>query len=73
MSNLHAAGLSKATALTAEQCEIIQAAAGLLELLERVVPPTTIHYAVEQIRVPLQVLITQAVRVKTNDFRGDRA
>jgi hypothetical protein len=51
---------------TPEQAELIAEANRLMGVVDRVVPRTTIHYAVEQLRAALETLQRNAPRILTH-------
>jgi hypothetical protein len=50
-----------------QQAQIAEEAEELLYLLEKLVPRTTVHYAVEEVRVDLHKLIRLAHTIKTQE------
>lgn len=52
---------------TPQQAEIAEKADELLQALDRLVPRTTIHYAIEEMRLNLTALIRIAHTIKTED------
>ena len=57
--------------MTPQQERIVAEVRALLSTLDEVVPETTSHYAVEDVRRSLRVLTHQAGRVITRDVKAD--
>lgn len=56
--------------VTLDQASIVEKAGDVLDALDAVVPDSTVHYAVEEARRALRVLIREAHGVKTNDRKA---
>lgn len=54
--------------MTAQQQQVFEAGKNLLDVLEEVVPHTTIHYAVEQVRLDLRTLLRLVDDLRTEDY-----
>lgn len=52
-----------------QQAQIADRAQDLLDMLDRLVPRTTVHYAVEQARSALHTLIREAHTIKTQELQ----